>query len=79
MIRDVYDDEYSGEKRQLHVYRKEGKTKIPVKLETSKHYQLLFIVKNREGSANSFQIVLEHDMSRNIIREIGFCNVMPDF
>lgn len=82
MIRDVYDDEYPGEKRQLHVFRREGKngnTKIPVKLDTKKHYQILFIIKNREGSANQYQIVVEHDLSRNMMREVGICNVMPDF
>ena len=38
MIRDSYDDEYTGEKRELKVYRLEGKnrkTKIPVKLDKS--------------------------------------------
>lgn len=82
MIRDLYDDEYTGEKRALHVYKLEGKnkrTKIPVKLDKEKHYQILFIVKNREGSANQYQIVVEHDMSRNIMKEIGICNVPIDF
>jgi replicative DNA helicase len=82
MIRDLYDDEYTGEKRELHVFRLEGKnqkTKIPVKLDKDKHYQILFIVKNREGSANQYQIVVEHDMSRNIMKEIGICNVPVDF
>lgn len=82
MIRDLYDDEKSGENRELHVYKlegKNGKTKIPVKLEKDKRYQILFIVKNREGSANQFQIVVEHDMSRNIMKEIGIVNVPIDF
>jgi replicative DNA helicase len=82
MIRDLYDDEYTGDKRELHVYRlegKNGKTKIPVKLDKDKHYQILFIVKNREGSANQYQVVVEHDMSRNIMKEIGICNVPIDF
>lgn len=82
MIRDLYDDEKTGENRELHVYRlegKNGKTKIPVRLEKDKRYQILFIVKNREGSANQYQIVVEHDMSRNIMKEIGICNVPIDF
>lgn len=82
MIRDVYDDEYKGEKRELKVYRREGKngkTIIPIELDRAKHYQILFITKNREGTANRFQIVIEHDMSRNMMKEIGICNVMPDF
>ena len=81
MIRDIFDDEYTDEKRALSVYRLEGvngKTKIPVKLEKGKKYQVFFIVKNQEGAANSFQIVALHDKSRNIIEEIGITNIMPD-
>ena len=82
MIRDLYDDEYPSEKRELKVYRMEGKnnkTKIPVHLDRDKRYQILFIIKNREGSANTYQIVVEHDMSRNVMKEIGICNVPIDF
>ena len=81
MIRDIFDDEYTDEKRALTVYRLEGingKTKIPVKLDKNKKYQLFFIVKNQEGAANSYQVVAEHDKSRNIINEIGITNIMPD-
>lgn len=82
MIRDVYDDEYTNEKRELKVYRLEGKngqSKIPVRLDKDKRYQIIFIVKNREGAANQFQIVVEHDMSRNLIKEIGITSVPIDF
>jgi replicative DNA helicase len=82
MIRDLYEDEYTGGKREIYVYKLEGKnqrTKIPVKLDKDKHYQILFIVKNREGGANQYQIVVEHDMSRNTMKEIGICNVPVDF
>lgn len=79
MLRDVYDDEKTGEKRELKVYRVEGKSRIQVNLEKNKRYQIIFIIKNREGSANQYQIVVEHDMSRNIMKEIGICNVPIDF
>jgi replicative DNA helicase len=82
MIRDLYDDEYTGEKRELQVYKLEGKngtSKIPVKLNKDKHYQIVFIIKNREGAANQYQIVIEHDMSRNIMKEIGITHVPVDF
>lgn len=82
MIRDIYDDEYTDEKRALNVYRLEGangKTRIPVKLDKNKTYQVFFIVKNQEGAANHYQIVAEHDKSRNIIHEIGITNINPDF
>lgn len=80
MIRDLLPDEYEGN-REVKVSRLEGvngKTKIPVKLDKDKHYQVLFIVKNREGAANQYQIVVEHDLSRNIIKEVGICNILPD-
>ena len=82
MLRDVFEDEYTGEKNALKVYRLDGKnnkSKIPVKLDHDKHYQLIFIVKNREGAANSIQIVCEHDMSKNLLKEIGFTSVPVDF
>ncbi len=82
MIRDLFDDELPNGKNELKIYRlegKNGKSKIPVKLDKDKHYQIIFIVKNREGSANQFQIVVEHDLSRNIMREVGICHVMIDF
>ena len=82
MLRDVFEDEYTGERNELKVYRLDGKnnkSKIPVKLDHDKHYQLIFIVKNREGAANSIQIVCEHDMSRNLLKEVGFTSVPVDF
>lgn len=82
MIRDVFEDEYTGEKNVLKVYKlegKNGKSKIPVNLDHDKHYQLMFIVKNREGAANNYQIVIEHDMSRNLLKEVGFTSVPVDF
>ena len=79
MIRNLYDDEYTGESREIRVFKLEGKSQIPVKLDREKKYQILFIVKNREGAANDFQIVIEHDMSRNTVREIGICHVPIDW
>ena len=82
MIRDLYDDEYPGEKRALTVYRldgKNGKSQIPQHLDKNKKYQIVFIIKNREGSANNYQIVIEHDMSRNVMKEIGMTHVPIDF
>ena len=81
MLRDVFEDEYTGEKNALKVYRLDGKnnkSKIPVKLDHDKHYQLIFIVKNREGAANSIQSVCEQDMSRNLLKEVGFTSVPVD-
>ncbi len=82
MIRKVLEDEYEGGRKELQVYRlegKNGKSKIPIKLKKDKHYQVLFIVKNREGSTNEYQIVIEHDLSKNTYKEIGITHIEPDF
>jgi replicative DNA helicase len=82
MVRNLFEDEYSGGKNELKTYRlegKNGKTKIPIILNRDKQYQIVFIIKNREGSANQYQIIIEHDMSRNIIKEIGITNVPVDW
>jgi len=82
MIRDVLEDEYSEGKNALKVFRLEGKsskTKLPVKLDSDKRYQIVFIIKNREGSANAYQIVIEHDMSRNIMKEVGITHCAVDW
>lgn len=82
MIRDMYADEFAGGHRHLKVYNFEGKNKdkkVEKVLDPDKHYQILFIVKNREGSANTYQIVIEHDMAKNTLKEVGVTNVMPDF
>jgi replicative DNA helicase len=47
MIRDLLEDEFKGEKRELKVYRLDGKslkTKIPIELDKNKKYQIVFIV-----------------------------------
>jgi replicative DNA helicase len=84
MIRKVFDDELEGGKRELDVYRREKRqgnieTQIPVKLKKGKNYQIIFIVKNREGSTNEYQIIVEHDLSRNIYKEVGYTVVPVDF
>ena len=50
-----------------------------VKLEKPDKYQLFFIVKNQEGAANAYQIVAKHDKSRNVMKEVGITNVLPDW
>lgn len=80
MVRDLFDDEYVDGKQAIKVYRSEGvngRTKVEVKMDRNKKYQLFFIVKNQEGAANAYQIVVEHDKSRNIIKEVGTTNISP--
>ena len=55
-----FQDEFKGEKYELKAYKLTGKnkkTKVPVELDPSKRYQIMFLVKNRFGSSNEFCIV----------------------
>lgn len=82
MIRKPFDDEFEGEKNELKCFRLEGKkklTKIPFKLEKDKNYTIIFIPKNRFGATNEYQIIAEHDLSRNVYKEIGIVNVPMDW
>lgn len=75
MIRKVWDDEFPDQKRELKIYRSEGRTEVPVILESTKKYMLVFLCKNREGECGERQIVIETDMSRNVYKEIGYTKV----
>lgn len=82
MMRKLFEDEKDGGKKELQVYRLEGvngRSKIPVKLKHDRHYQVVFITKNREGSTNDYQIVVEHDLSKNVYKEVGITHIEPDF
>ena len=82
MVRKIFEDEYKDGKKELKVFKYTGKnkkTKVPVELDKKKNYQILFVVKNREGSSNDYQIVVEHDLSRNILKEVGITIVPVDF
>lgn len=76
MIRKVFEDEYPGGAKELDIRDSNGDK---VFLDEKKNYQVLFIVKNREGSAGTYQVVIEHDMSRNILKEVGITHVPIDF
>lgn len=82
MMRRPFEDEYEGGKNEITCYRlegKNGKTKIPFKLSRDKKYMITFIPKNRFGQTDSFQIISEDDMSINIYKDIGICNVPEDW
>ena len=75
MVRKLFDDEYEN----LKVYQDEVDAQgivhqkiIP--LDSRKKYQVLFVVKSREGSTDR-QLVLEVDFSLNIYKEIGYCYI----
>ena len=60
----------------LKVFKKtKNGSKIPVTLEEDKHYVVGSFMKNRFGSCD-LSIVFEHDLSKNIISECGYCICM---
>ena len=81
MIRRPFPDEFSGGKNQIKYFKpdKQRKTEIPMVLDPNKRYMILFICKNRFGSADPYQIVMECNLNTNVIKEVGTCHVMQDF
>jgi hypothetical protein len=82
MIRRPYEDEYEGGSKEITCYRLEGinnKTKIPFKLKKEDSPMLTFITKNRFGVTGANQIVSKCDLSTNICKDVGICNVPQDF
>lgn len=81
-MRRPYEDEYEGGSKALECYRLEGannKTKIPFKLKKENNPMITFITKNRFGVTGVNQIVSECNLSTNVCRDVGVCNVPQDF
>ena len=82
MMRRPFDDEFRGGKRELTCYKlegKNGKSRIPFLLDKDKHYMITFITKNRFGATDQYQIVSEYNLSTNVYKDIGICNVPQDW
>lgn len=82
MMRKPFDDEFEGGKREIIGYKlegKNGKSKIPFKLDREKNYMIMFIPKNRFGSTDAFQIISEYNLSTNVYKDLGITNIVQDF
>jgi replicative DNA helicase len=82
MMRRPYEDEYEGNSKELTCYRLEGannKTKIPFKLRKENNPMITFVTKNRFGATGVNQVVSECNLSTNICKDVGICNVPQDF
>lgn len=82
LVRYAMQEEKSGGRNELNVYRLEGKTmqtRIPVTLDKDKNYMIIFLDKNRFGEARTNQIVAEVDWSTNKYKEIGITRVPEDY
>lgn len=80
MIRRVYPDEMPGEKREIKYWTTlQHGTKVERHMEKDKSYLVMFICKNRFGSSDPYQILIECDLGKNIYKELGTCFVAQDF
>lgn len=82
MIRRPFKDELSDGKNKLKYHPKalQGKGTVEEKvLLPNKRYMILFICKNRFGSTDPYQILMECDLDTNIFQEVGTCHVQQDF
>ena len=79
LMRRFYADEVSGMKHEIKVKRKIPGTNSldEVVLNPNEHHQLIFISKNRNGSAEEYQIVARQELSTLIYEERGIANIMP--
>lgn len=82
LMRRLRNDEYEGGKFQVDVIdpiSSEIKTSgKKVKLDRNKKYLIIFIEKNRNGEAQTYQIVAEQDLGTLIYKEIGICDIPFD-
>lgn len=80
LMRRLYPDEYPSQNHELKVFNYIEGTSIKqeVTLNPEKDYCIIFIDKNRNGSAQKYQIVCEQDLGKLTYKEVGICNIMPD-
>ena len=80
MVRRVYPDEMLGEKREIKYWTTlQGGTRTERHMERDKNYLVMFICKNRFGSSDPYQILIECDLGKNTYKELGTCFVTQDF
>lgn len=72
LIRKMHPDEYKGEKNEIKVIKTLGEgSNIEVELDKNKRHSIIFIEKNRNGIAQDYQIVAQHDFSTFKYEEKG--------
>lgn len=82
MMRKPFEDEFEGGNHEIKGYKLtgiNGKTRIPFSLKKDKRYMITFLTKNRFGTTDEFQIISEYDLSTNVHKDIGICNISQDF
>ncbi|AKO92023.1 hypothetical protein BEH_07855 [Priestia filamentosa] len=82
LMRRLRNDEYSDGKYPVKVWKPLTKESMQsgkeIKLDRNRKYVVIFIEKNRNGEAQSYQIVAEQDLGRLVYKEIGICDIPFD-
>lgn len=80
MMRRPFPSELQDGKRELKVFKIEGKSTIPLKpLKPEDNAMIIFITKNRFGTSNGKQIVSKCDLETNIHEDIGYTYITEDW
>lgn len=88
IMRRPYEDEYEQMSKELYCWRynndaPNGNSKkekqLMYKMKKSDNPMITFITKNRFGITDQYQIVSSCDLSRNICKDIAYCEVPQDF
>ena len=81
LMRRVRNDEYKDGRFELNVIdpigesKRSGKT---VSLDPTKKYVVIFIEKNRNGEAQTYQIIAEQDLGHLVYKEVGVTDIPFD-
>ena len=76
LVRKALDSERQNGKNEVEIKAKDGK-RVKMSEDKDVEYFILFLGKNRMG-ATSRQLVFEIDQGRNIIKDVGTCNIPQD-
>lgn len=74
LVRKALESEKESGKNELEIKTTDGKK---VKLSKEKEYFIIFLGKNRMGETHR-QLVMEVDMGRNIVKDLGTCLIEQD-
>lgn len=87
IMRRPYEDEYEQMSKELYCWRYDNgeangnskKGQLAYKMKKSDNPMITFITKNRFGITDQYQIVSSCDLSRNICKDVAYCEVPQDF
>ena len=67
----MHADEYKGEKNEIKVWNTVGDSRFEIELDPARRHSIIFIEKNRNGIAQEFQVVAQHDFATFKYKEMG--------